>query len=139
MKEVMPTLLPLPKWKKEKQNLKVGDIVQMWYSGNIKDNYRLAKVVEVFPVRRNLVRTVRVAYRKKDKREPKEVYRSKPLIEEKVAVQRLQLIYSSDESVGDRAEEEEPKVVEVQEKDSNKVIDVKEGANYEKIANLPVD
>ena len=114
--------------------MKIGDIVQMWYSGNIKDNYRLAKVVEVFPDRRNLVRTVRVAYRKRDKREPKEVYRSKPLIEEKVAVQRLQLIYSSDESVGDIAVEEEPNEVEASEKDSIEVNDANEGANDEKVA-----
>ena len=62
VKEVMPTLLPSPKWKKEQKNLKVGDVVQMCYSGNVKDNYRLAKLVEVFPDRRNLVRTVRVKY-----------------------------------------------------------------------------
>ena len=28
VKEVMPTMLPLPKWTKKQQNLKVGDIVQ---------------------------------------------------------------------------------------------------------------
>ena len=95
VKEVMPTLLPSPKWKKGQKNLKVGDVVQMCYSGNVKDNYRLAKVVEVFPDRRNLVRTVRVAYRKRDKREPKEVYRIKPLCgDTSVQFKCLQTIYS---------------------------------------------
>jgi hypothetical protein len=90
VKEVMPTLLPSPKWKKGQKNLKVGDVVQMCYSGNVKDNYRLAKVVEVFPDRRNLVRTVRVAYRKRDKREPKEVYSGDTSVQFKC----LQTIYS---------------------------------------------
>ena len=103
VKEVMPTLLPLPKWKKEQKNLQVGDVVQMWYQGNFKDNYRLAIVTKVYPDGKELVRTVSVKYRKRDQREPKEVYRSKPLIEEKVAVQRLQLIQSSNEEE-DKAE-----------------------------------
>ena len=95
VKEVMPTLLPCSKWKKEKSNLAVGDVVLMWYPGNFKDDYRIAMVVEVHPDCKNLVRTVTVKYRKKDKREPKDVYRSKPLIKEKVAVQRLHFIQSS--------------------------------------------
>jgi hypothetical protein len=131
VKEVMPTLLPSPKWKKEQKNLKVGDVVQMCYSGNVKDNYRLAKLVEVFPDRKNLGRTVRVAYSKRDKREPKEVYRNKPLIEEKVAVQRLQLIYSSDESTAGKAAEEERNEVDVTEEG---IKDLEEGANDVKVA-----
>ena len=42
IKEVMPTLLPLQRWKIVHENLKVGDIVHLWYEGNIKDDYRLA-------------------------------------------------------------------------------------------------
>ena len=94
VKEVMPSLLPMPKWKKEQANLKVGDVVHMWYEGNMKDEYRLAMVVEVFPDAKGLVRTVRVRYRRKNTREARETCRSK-CIEEKVAVQRLQLIQSS--------------------------------------------
>ena len=113
VKEVMPTLLPLPKWKKEQQNLMIGDIVMMWYEGNVKDNYRLAKICEVFPDEKGLVRTVRVQYRKKDIRESKEVYRYKPLTEEKVAVQRLQLISSTLEDEEHTEEVNEDHVVEV--------------------------
>ena len=51
-----------------------------------------------------------LADRKRNKREPREVDRIKPLIEENVAVQRLQLIYSSDES---RVMEGLPKTREV--------------------------
>ena len=49
----------------------------MWYSGNMKDHYRLAMVVEVFPDQKGLVRTVRVKYRKENSREPKDVCKTK--------------------------------------------------------------
>ena len=99
VKEVMPTLLPYTKWKKEQKNLKPGDIVLMRYQGNVKDDYRLAMVEEVHPDPKNLVRTVTVKFRKKNKREPRMVCRSKPkdLIREKVAVQRLHFLASTDE------------------------------------------
>ena len=96
-KEVMPSLLPLPKWKRQQSNLQVGDVVHMWYEGNMKDEYRLAKVVEVFPDDKGLVRTVRVRYRKKNTKEPRGICKSK-YTEEKVAVQRLQLIHTSTEN-----------------------------------------
>ena len=70
-----------------------------------------------------------LAYRKRDKREPREVDGIKPLIEEKLAVQRLQLIYSSDESTGDEASGEKPNMVGVKEEDSNGVKCVGEGVN----------
>ena len=96
-KEVLPTLLPFTRWRKEQKNLAVGDVVLMWYSGNMKDHYRLARIVEVFPDQKGLVRTVRVKYRKKNVREPKSVCTSKNLVEEKVSVQRLQLLESTAE------------------------------------------
>ena len=45
--EVLPKLLPCKKWKKKEENIEVGDIVLMWYPGNIKDDYRMARVKEV--------------------------------------------------------------------------------------------
>ena len=97
MKEVLPTLLPFTKWKKEQKNLKPGDVVLMRYEGNVKDDYRLAMVEEVHPDKRSLVRTVTVKYRKKNKREPQQVCKSKNLIKEKVAVQRLHFLASTKE------------------------------------------
>ena len=109
MKEVLPTLLPFTKWKKEQKNLKPGDVVLMRYEGNVKDDYRLAMVEEVHPDKRGLVRTVTVKYRKKNKREPQQVCKSKNLNKEKVAVQRLHFLASTKESS------------EVEENDKNKV------------------
>ena len=74
------------------KNLRVGDIVMMVYQGNLVNDYRLAMVTGVFPDKKGLVRTVKVSYRKKMKNEAPEVYRSKPLVEEKVGVQRLALL-----------------------------------------------
>ena len=92
VKDVMPTLLPYPKWRKEQRNLAEGDLVLMWYTGNMKDHYRMARVVEVFPDQKGLVRTVRVKYRRKNTKEDRSVCSSRNLIVEKAAVQRLQLL-----------------------------------------------
>ena len=87
----MPTLVPCRRWKNIKKNLKKGDIVMMKYSGNIKDDYRLARVLEVYPDKKGLVRTVKLEYRRRDKREKPEICK-KRMIEEIVAVQRLVLL-----------------------------------------------
>ena len=88
---VLPTLLPARKWKKEEKNLMVGDIVMLTYPGNVKDDYVLARVTELLPDAKNLVRRVRVKYRRKNTKEPRNICKSK-MIEEIVAVQRLCLL-----------------------------------------------
>ena len=96
IKQVLPSLMPLKRWKDEKRNLQVGDVVMMLYAGNIKNDYRLAKVLEVHPDRRNLVRTVTVGYRRRNKNESAREYKSRPLVKEKVSVQRLSLLVPID-------------------------------------------
>ena len=64
----------------------------MHYSGSIKDDYRLARVIETYPDKNQLVRTVKVSYRKRDKRENLVEYKSKQPVEEIVAVQRLYVL-----------------------------------------------
>ena len=64
----------------------------MKYPGQISDDYRLARVIEVYPDHKGLVRTVKVGFRRSDKREKPEVYWKKKLSEEMVAVQRLALL-----------------------------------------------
>ena len=68
IKEVLPSLIPCKRWRDVKKNLKCGDVVMMSYQNQMKDDYRIAKVLEVFPDDKGLVRTVRVAYRRRDKR-----------------------------------------------------------------------
>ena len=99
IEEVLPTLIPFRKWKTQKRNLRVGDIVMMRYQGNLVDDYRIARVSEVFPDERQLFRTVKVSYRRRDKREDPEIYKSMPLSTEKVGVQRLALLQAVGEEV----------------------------------------
>ena len=70
----------------------------MFYEGNLKDDYRLARVLQVYPDQSGLVRTVRVGYRQRNKTERADVYRKKALVEEKVAVQRLCLLVPLEEN-----------------------------------------
>ena len=73
----------------------------------MRDDYRLARVVETYPDTKNLVRTVKVCYRKKDKREPVESYWKKRLTEEIVPIQRLAILYSADDHIYDGVDNEE--------------------------------
>ena len=101
IQDVLPTLVPCRRWKDVRKNLKIGDIVMMKYNGNLRDDYRLPRVKEVYPDSKGLVRTVKVNYRRRDKREPAESYWKKKLEEEIVAVQRLAIIHSDGEPIPD--------------------------------------
>ena len=95
--QVLPTLVPCKKWREEERNLEVGDIVYMYYPSSVKDDYRLARVCETLPDEKGLVRTVRVCYKKRNKRESRTEYRAKPLSEELVSVQRLSVLLPASE------------------------------------------
>ena len=69
----------------------------MKYEGNLQDDYRLARVIEVYPDQKNLVRTAKVVFRKRDKREKPSDYWKKPLKEQVVAVQRLAVLQAAGE------------------------------------------
>ena len=97
IKQVLPTLVPIRRWRQKKKNLSVGDVVMVEYPNPMKDDYRVGKIVAVHPDSSKLVRTVTVAYRRRDTREDPNTYRSKPLTEEKMAVQRLSLLVPSEE------------------------------------------
>ena len=97
IQDVLPTLVPCRRWKQVHRNVKIGDVVMMKYAGNVNDEYRLARVLEVYPDSKGLVRTVKVGYRRRDKREGSDVYWKKPLVEEKVAVQRLAMLQAVNE------------------------------------------
>ena len=95
--QVFPHLLPCRKWQKEKRNLKLGDICQLFYPGQ----YKLCKVTNIYPDEKGLLRTVEVSFRRGNKRKPKEMCKSK-LIRERVGVQRLCLLVpAEDENQGE--------------------------------------
>ena len=97
IQDVLPTLVPCRRWKHIRKNLKVDDIVLMKYEGNLQDDYRLARVIEVYPDQKDLVRTAKVVFRKRDKREKPGDYWKKPLKEQVVAVQRLAVLQAAGE------------------------------------------
>ena len=72
-------------------------MVMMKYAGSIHNDYRLARVKETFPDHKGLVRTVKVSYRKRDKREPHDKYWKKSPVEELVSIQRLALLQVASE------------------------------------------
>ena len=53
----------------------------------------------MFPDERGIVRSVEVSYGKRNKRDKVEEYRSKPLVTEKIGVQRLALLQASGEDL----------------------------------------
>ena len=69
------------------------------YPGHFKDGYCIAKVSDVHPGDDGLVRQVTVSYRKKNSRESPSVFRSKPLISERVALHRLHRLHLADEEL----------------------------------------
>ena len=99
IEEVLPTLIPVRKWKSQKRNMKEGDIVMMKYQNNLVDDYRIARVSKVFPSDRGVVRTVEVSYRRKGKDEGSMNYKCRPLSTEKVGVQRLALLQAVGEEL----------------------------------------
>ena len=99
IKVVFPTLFSYKKWKVRKENMKVGDLVMLRYAKQFKDDYCLAKVSQIHPDDDGLVRKVTVNYRKRNPRDPADVYRSKPLISEQVAIHRLHRLELADEGM----------------------------------------
>ena len=64
------------------------------YQGNFKDDYRLARVMKIYPDKDNLDRNVLIKYRKRNARESRLKCKGN-MVEEKVAVQRLVLLEPS--------------------------------------------
>ena len=79
--------------------MQVDDICLLYYPGAMASRYKLARVVDTFPDKAGKVRTVRIAYKKRDKREkPNEIFKG-TLVKEKIGVQRLIVIQPVEEQV----------------------------------------
>ena len=101
-KKILPTMLPDRKWVKKKDDMKIGDICLLLYKGRVKDDYKLVKVLDTHPDQDGLIRTATVGHRRRNVRDTKKVtedpskYRSVPMVEEKVHVQRLAVLQHLD-------------------------------------------
>ena len=100
--QVWQDLFPRQKWKDPANNLEIGDIC---LKGSIptlgKAKYTLCRVTRTFPDENDLVRTVEVAARPRDSREPSLPYRNRDLFLEILPVQKLVLIARDHEIVDD--------------------------------------
>ena len=105
--QVLPHLVPYKKWKTEYRALQVGDVVLVLYDKKVgKGSYKLGRVTAVHPDAHGVVRTVTVGMRRMDKREPSLPYKSVPLTEIKLGVQRVAVICPVDEQ-GEQGVQEE--------------------------------
>ena len=94
IKQALPYLAPFKRWRTEHRPVRVGDIVLVGYDNRMsKGDYRLARVLEVYPDVHNVVRTVKVGMRKRNQREPVMPYVAGQLDELRLGVQRLAVIY----------------------------------------------
>ena len=104
IRQVWPHLIPCRKWRSTKKNLQAGDVCLLYFPGSLVSKYKLVRVEKVHPDKNGLVRTVTIKYRKKNKRESKDVYKPS-IVKEKVGVQRLILIQPANSDLEDKAEE----------------------------------
>ena len=104
--QVFPSLVPFKKWRKEERNIQIGDIVLVMYEKSVgKGDYRLARVLRVYPDVHDVVRTVKVGFRRRSVREATLPYVPKPLDEMELGVQRLVVVSPVEEQKLEKSEE----------------------------------
>ena len=103
IRQVLPTLFSYQKWKVPKENLAKGELVMLWYPGHFRDDYCIAKIVDIHEDQDKLVRKVTVNYKKKNPREPPNVCKSRGMVTEKVCVHRLHRLHLVDEELAQQA------------------------------------
>ena len=100
--QALPHLVPYRRWKHEYRSLRIGDIVLVLYDKKIgKETYKLGRVVAVHPDEHDVVRTVTVGMRGKDKGSGALTYTPKALEEHKLGVQRVAVICPVEDQILD--------------------------------------
>ena len=97
--QVFSSLLPYQRYKdaKRHENLAVGDVCLVKADNKIRASYRLCRIVEVTLDAEGLVRTVKIRYRPRDKREKVLPYKYKEPVVTDMAIQKLVLICPTEE------------------------------------------
>ena len=92
----VPTMVHQSKWKREQEDLKIGDVVLVLDGVHVafKGKYRLARVVEVYPGQDGKVRKVGIAFKNYLVGEKVHEYAGAPDTIVKRPVQRLVLLTS---------------------------------------------
>jgi hypothetical protein len=95
-----PTLVYQRKWKQRSRNLQAGDIVAVADTNPLRGQYKIARVVEVFPGVDGIVRKVTIAYKNFRVGERMHEYTGSKDVVVVRSVQRLALLIPIDESLG---------------------------------------
>ena len=96
-RDYFPSLIIQQKWHTMKRNLKKGDIVLIQDSNQIRGQWKLGKVSEVFPGEDGIVRKVHVTYKNPKQGEPAYIYNGRGYITVERSVNRLVLLLPVDE------------------------------------------
>ena len=103
MAQVFPDLVPRTKWRQAERNLQVGDIGLLRYEKQLGPNsWRLARITQASPDNDGLVRTIRVEFRPRHKKDVGKDYRSKLPQFMDIGVQRFAVVLPLEEQ-GDAA------------------------------------
>ena len=93
-----PTLLKQVKWKEDRPNLRINDVVLVMDGGQLdKGQFKLARVVQVFPSNDGKVRKVQLAYKNYKVGERVFEYKGAPDTCIERSVQRLALLAPADQ------------------------------------------
>ena len=96
-RDYFPSLIIQQKWHTMKRNLKKGDIVLIQDSNQIRGQWKLGKVSEVFPGEDGIVRKVHVTYKNPKQGESAYIYNGRGYITIERSVNRLVLLLPVDE------------------------------------------
>jgi hypothetical protein len=96
-REYFPSLIIHQKWHTSKRNLKQGDIVLIQDSNQVRGQWKLGKVSEVFPGEDGKVRKVHVVYKNPKAGEPLHKYSGRGYVTVERSVNRLVLVVPVDE------------------------------------------
>lgn len=97
-RDYFPSLIIQQKWHTTKRNLRKGDIVLIQDSNQIRGQWKLGKVSEVFPGEDGIVRKVHVAYKNPKPGESAHMYNGRGYIIVERSVNRLVLLLPVDEN-----------------------------------------
>ena len=96
--QVWESLIPIKKWRTEKRNPRVGDIVLLKYDQKFsKPGYRYGKVVKTMEDEASLVRDVVVATRSRRIKEKEDEYKPAPMDHQLVPIQRTVLLLPAED------------------------------------------
>ena len=105
MRDFFPSLIVQQKRHTKKRNVRVGDVVLIQDSNQVRGNWKLGKVSKVYPGDDARVRKVDIKYKNPRQGEPVDKYEGRGYVTVQRAVHRLIMLVQVDDSEGISAEQ----------------------------------